>query len=87
MTESDRPIDRYAPDHDDLPEALQELDKSLYVKAILEYQSPGIDYSVILRKGRRIIEVRVYWLRHLRDEWEWVDYNDAEESYVLLKQR
>lgn len=86
-SDENEPIDRYAPDHDDLPEALQELDEELFVKAILEYQSPGIDYSVILKEGRRVTEMRVYWLRDLRDEWQWVDDSDGDESFVLLKQR
>jgi len=86
MTET-QTIDRYAPDHDDLPEALQELDDERFVKAILDYQSGGVDYSVLLREEFRVQQMRVFWLRELRDEWRWVDDSSGEESFVLLKHR
>lgn len=40
------------------------------VDEVVEYQGGYADYTAILNEANKQ-EVRVYFLKHLRDEWEW----------------
>jgi hypothetical protein len=72
---------------DDLPGELQPVDALDRVDKIIEYQSPYADYSILLTEYGTKQRIRVYWLKHLRDEWEWVDGTDDGVGFVLLKER
>lgn len=77
----------YQLDHDDLPGDLQRVNRMDVVDAILEYQNHYADYSVILSEEGRKQNIRVHYLKHLRDDWKWVDGTDDGVGFVLLKRR
>lgn len=58
-----------------------------FVDTVVEYQSTAADYSAILKDEYRTQKYRVYYLKNLREEWEWVDNSDDGVSFVLLKRR
>lgn len=74
----------YQIDHGDLPEDLQSVYQMDAVDAIVEYQSPYADYSVILSEEGRKQAIRVHYLKHLREDWTWVDGTDSGCGFVLL---
>jgi hypothetical protein len=65
---------------------IEELDAP-FVDRVERYQTTEADYSVILRDGHRTQKYRVYYLKNLRDKWEWVDDSDSSVSFVMLKCR
>lgn len=71
----------------DLPGGIQPIDNKDGVDKVIEYQSPYADLSVLLSEEGRTQEIRVYYLKHLRDDWEWVDASDEGVGFVLLKRR
>lgn len=72
-----------------LPEAIKPLHDMDEVHKVVEYQSGYADYSVILDTKTSTQLVRVFYLKHLRDDWEIVDYsrNALSHSFVLLKEK
>jgi hypothetical protein len=72
-----------------LPEAIRPLHNEDEVHKIVEYQSGYADYSVILDTKTSTQLIRVFYLKHLRDDWEIVDYsqNALSHSFVLLKEK
>jgi transposase len=72
-------------DENEIPESFRELNNADEVDQIVEYQSGYADYSIILSEIGTKQFVRVFWLRYLRDEWEWVQGTDDGVGFVLLK--
>lgn len=57
------------------------------VDRIVDYQTPEADKSILLSHETDIQTYRVYYLKHLRDEWEWVDDSKQGTPFVMLKRR
>jgi hypothetical protein len=57
------------------PEGLEDLRT---VEEVVEYQTGYADYSAILNEADHT-EVRVHWLKNLRNEWKLVDYHVSED--------
>lgn len=58
-----------------------------FVDRVVEYQTNEADYSVILEDGYKCQNFRVFYLKNLRSDWEWVDNNDTGVSNIMLKRR
>ena len=70
----------------DAPDGLDELNT---VDRVVEYQTHAADYSAILDgDASSTQEVRVFYLKHMRDEWEWA-FDDVNElaGFVAFKRR
>lgn len=59
------------------------------VERVVEYQTPEADISAVLTPAATSTqEVRVHYLRELRDEWHWVDdFTSEQAGAVLLRRR
>jgi len=57
------------------------------VDRVIEYQSPSADVSVLMKDGYGTQNFRVYYLKQLREDWEWVDNSEKGKPFVLLKRR
>lgn len=77
----------YAIPLNDLPDELNPLASMNGVSDIIEYQSPDADVSVLLADGATSQQVRVFYLKNLREDWEWVSHTDDGIGFVLLKRR
>jgi hypothetical protein len=64
-----------------------ELEGLDYVKRTHDYQTPEADISVELARKNGVSKFRVYYLKNLRDEFEWVDSWKTGAPCVLLKAR
>jgi len=70
-----------------MPDELHELMTHDTVDRVIEYQSPYADYSVILSDVGRVQQIRAFYLKEMRHDWEWVDDTDDGVGFVLLKRR
>ena len=57
------------------------------VDEIVEYQGNYGDFSLLLDHKNTIGEVRVHYLKNLREDWEWVESSSAGKPFVILKRR
>ena len=83
----DEATEPYRVDTEDLPDKLQGVEAMESVDKIIEYQSPYADFSVLLSESGTTQPVRVFYLEHLRNNWEWVDDSSGGCGFVLLKRR
>lgn len=68
------------------PEGVEDLDS---VKSVEEYQGSYADFSAILNRPNTQ-QVRVHWLKNLREEWEWMGSHTDEKhdnGHVQFKRR
>lgn len=70
----------------DTPDGLDDLDT---VDRVVPYQSNAADFSAILTgEATSTREVRVFYLKNMRDEWEWAFDNVNElAGFVAFKRR
>lgn len=77
----------YALEESEIPEQLRQLNEADEVDQIIEYQTPFADYSIILSDVGRKQFVRVFWLKHLREDWKWVQGTDDGVGFVLFQEK
>jgi hypothetical protein len=68
------------------PEGVEDLDS---VDRVVEYQTSYADFSAILNRASHM-EVRVHYLKNLRDDWKMVDYYENKRhrsGHVLFKRK
>jgi len=73
----------------ELPENFGTIAESDGVSEITPYKGSYADFSIIMRRPMKT-EIRVYYLRNLREDWEWVEDRYDEEhgnGFILLKRR
>lgn len=70
-----------------LPESLQQLELEEMVDRVVEYQTPEADFSVITSDWGSVKNIRVFYLKNLREDWEWVDSSSKGVGFVMLKRR
>lgn len=70
-----------------IPKALKPLNEQEAVEKVVQYQGTYADYSILLERDNAVQEVRVFYLKDLRETWEWVESNKNGKPFVLLKKR
>lgn len=68
-------------------ETMQEL-KNIQVQEVLEYQGSRADKTFRLTTSGDVKALRMHYLKHKRDDWDWIDHDSSEPNpYVIIKEQ